>query len=260
MVGARRGPGWAAARDLFTGASCHGCGEPGHLLCGTCRGDLPVAPELVWPRPTPPGLVPPWAAGAYSGLLRELLVAHKEHGQRRLGPVLGVLLARSVAVAAPGPGPLLLVPVPSRPAVLRQRGDDPVGRMVRLAARELARGPTREASVQVAAVLRHRGRAQDQSGLDRTQRRDNMHGALWCPSAQLRRLAGHRGRVLVCDDVLTTGATVREAQRALEAVGVRPAGVAVVAATRRLAAPSGDLDHSAGSCGRGGLPSLPAGG
>jgi predicted amidophosphoribosyltransferase len=46
----------------------------------------------------------------------------------------------------------------------------------------------------------------------------------------------HDGLLVVVDDVITTGATLREAQRALEDAGVRVDALAAVAATRRLAA------------------------
>ena len=54
-----------------------------------------------------------------------------------------------------------------------------------------------------------------------------------CPARAVRRQAGRRAHVVVCDDVITTGATAREAQRALEAAGVTVLAVAAVAATTR---------------------------
>lgn len=241
---------WWAATDLLVGTSCHGCGRPGRLLCGGCRPLLAAEPRVSWPTPTPPGLVTPWAAAPYEGTLRDLLVAHKDRGQRALAGVLGDLLALAVAASLGArlhQAPVLLVPVPSRPGASRRRGDDPLRRVVGRAATALTRAG---AAVDVATVLRHRGRVLDQAGLDGPARRRNLHGALWCPAGRLARLPPGPARVVVCDDILTTGATAREAQRALEAVGVRPVAVATVAATQRRR-PAGDLRHL-----EGGLPGV----
>jgi predicted amidophosphoribosyltransferase len=54
-------------------------------------------------------------------------------------------------------------------------------------------------------------------------------------SGGLRRIArtGHPVTAVICDDVITTGSTAREAQRALEDVGLRVAAIGCVAATRK---------------------------
>ncbi|WP_323791214.1 phosphoribosyltransferase family protein, partial [Nocardioides sp.] len=73
-------------------------------------------------------------------------------------------------------------------------------------------------------------------------RRANLAGSMACASASLRRLARRVGaaHVVVCDDVLTTGATLAEAQRALAAVGLPVLAHACVAATpRRRRTPNG---------------------
>ena len=87
----------------------------------------------------------------------------------------------------------------------------------------------------VADLLLSRGPVEDQAGLGAQQRGDNVRGSMHCPSPALARVRRRWpvAHLLVCDDVVTTGATAREAQRALEAVGLAPVAIAAVAATRR---------------------------
>ncbi len=126
--------------DLVLGAACVGCGRPGRALCAACVERLPTEAVVRWPTPTPVGLVPPFAVGDYDDLLRALVLAHKEHRVLALTRPLGGLLARSVVESRAGPAaPLVLVPVPSRPRAVRQRGHDPTLAMTRAAARVLGR-------------------------------------------------------------------------------------------------------------------------
>jgi predicted amidophosphoribosyltransferase len=221
------------ALDLFLGSRCVGCDLPGRMLCPTCRGSLSDAPRVAWPTPVPDGLVTPWAVEDYDGAVRALVVGHKDRGQWGHRRVLGDLLARAVhgAAADLDPGvPLLLVPVPSRPGAGRRRGYEATAALTRVAASHVRR----HRPAVVAPLLVSRGAA-DQAGLDAGGRAANMAGSMRCPSTSLARVGRRFGRahVVVCDDVLTTGSTAREAQRALEAVGLPPVAVAAVAATRR---------------------------
>ncbi|MEU6385492.1 ComF family protein [Streptomyces bauhiniae] len=212
--------------DLALPTECGGCGSPPAVLCARCRALLERAePRRVRPVPEPPGLPAVYAAAPYAREVRALLLAHKERGALALTGALGGALAGAVwAGLGPGrggsesrAGPVVLVPVPSARWAVRRRGHDPVRRMAVVAA-----GRLRRAGVQarVAGVLRQRRPVADQAGLDARRRRENLAGALEVRAGGAQLLAG--GRVVLVDDLITTGASLAEAARALRAAaGIR---------------------------------------
>jgi predicted amidophosphoribosyltransferase len=137
-----------------------------------------------------------------------------------------------VRAAMAAQGRTVLVPVPSRPAVVRARGHDPMLRVTRAAAGMLRAAG---ADVAVTRLLRQRDAVADQAGLSAGERAANLSGRMAVRGSGLRALARDPVPVtaIVCDDVITTGSTAREAQRALEAVGVPVRAICCVAATRR---------------------------
>ncbi|MDF6042790.1 ComF family protein [Streptomyces sp. JH14] len=211
---------WREIAGLVLPVACGGCGRPRTEVCEDCRAALCGAlPRRVRPTPEPAGLPVVHAAAAYENAVRAVLLAHKERGALPLSRVLGRALAGAVRAGTgqmDGPGPLLLVPVPSARRAVAARGHDPARRIALAAAGELRRGgmPAR-----VVTVLRQRRPVADQSGLGARQRRANLAGALEVVAGGERLLAAER--VVLVDDLLTTGATLTEAARAVDAAGGR---------------------------------------
>ncbi|MEU8348404.1 ComF family protein [Streptomyces sp. NPDC048845] len=217
---------WQEITELVLPADCAGCGEPRTALCGRCRAALSGrAAGPVRPDPVPDGLPPVRAAAPYADEVRAVLLAHKERGALGLSRPLGAALAGAARVAAPGDGPLLLVPVPSARRSVAARGHDPTRRIARSAAAELRRAgrPAR-----LCAALRQRRPVADQSGLSARRRLGNLMGALEAPAPAARWL--REAPVLLVDDLMTTGASLAESARSVRAVGGQVTGAAVVAA------------------------------
>ncbi|MER6014941.1 ComF family protein [Streptomyces bluensis] len=208
---------WQDLTDLVLPAECGGCGRPRTVLCPECRAALRgAAPRRVRPVPEPPGLPVAHAAAPYENAVRAVLLAHKERGALALAAPLGAALAGAVRAGLREAGevrehePVLLVPVPSARTAVRARGHDPARRIALAAAGELRRTGT---AARVLGVLRQRRAVADQSGLNSRQRLDNLAGALAVTDGGGRLLA--EGRVVLVDDVMTTGASLREAARAV---------------------------------------------
>jgi predicted amidophosphoribosyltransferase len=222
--------------ELVLPSSCVCCDRPGVLWCAGCQPDS--APRGADPAPGPAGSVPAlptFAAGEYADELRTALIAYKERGRRQLASPLAGYLADAVdcAVRATGCSPAVLVPIPSSRTAARARGGDHLSR--------LARAVARQTGLPVLPALMLRGAVADSAGLSADQRRRNLAGRLLA-----RAPADGAGQPIVLDDIVTTGATLAEAGRALAAAGWQPAGAAVVAATRLRRAASHPGAHSTG--------------
>ncbi|MGX1564408.1 ComF family protein [Streptomyces sp. NPDC055506] len=220
---------WQDLTDLVLPGECGGCGAPRTVLCAKCRAVLSGAvAHRVRPEPEPPGLPVVHAAARYADEVRATLLAHKERGALVLAGPLGAALAGAVRAglsgARSGPraggawsrgsgAPVLLVPVPSGRRAVRARGHDPARRIALAAAGELRRSGV---PARALGVLRQRRAVADQSGLNSRQRLDNLAGALVVVPGGARLLS--EGPVVLVDDVMTTGASLAEAARAVRSV------------------------------------------
>jgi ComF family protein len=196
---------------------CDGCGAPfeydmGALaLCAACQGRKPAFDRAR-------------AACLYDDNSRDLILKLKHADRTDLAGLFARWIARASADILPELD--AVVPVPLHRWRL-------LGRRYNQAA-EIARPLARHARLAYLpdALLRARA-TQSQSGKSGSGRRRNVAGAFVVAPAWRSRIAGRR--LLLVDDVLTTGATVEGCARALKGAGAARVDVAVIARVKELA-------------------------
>lgn len=247
----------------------YGAGSP---LCEQCLPQLHSALARVERvqvlQPLDGAVVPEVrAASRYEGMMPRALLALKNAGRTDLLPLLGEGLARSVyellrahreglhaEYGSSAPVEVLLVPAPSSAQSVRRRGYSPANLLVQEAARQLNRRLPASVRVRAVDVIGYapRGRRgsgaslssrvgasllgaseakNEQKSLGAVGRAERMHGALRVmePALCADRVS------IICDDVVTTGATASEMVRVLQESGSRVLGVCAVAAVPKKA-------------------------
>lgn len=211
--------------------SCLLCGTSApEILCADCQKDLPRMGGLLCPQcaePTsvgercgrclhrPPHFDRTMAVFRYDFPLDALIQALKYGHQLALAPWLGKRLSDIVEGDYDA-----MLPLPLHPDRLRERGFNQAG--------EIARMVSRSRNLPLALDLLRRERPTDpQAGLAHDQRPANVRNAFACSTD----LSGRR--LLLVDDVMTTGATLDEAARTLKLHGAARVDVAVVARALR---------------------------
>ena len=226
----------SALLDLIFPAKCPFCGRvldrPG--ICDTCRGELPWTEGADALRRGPGGFLcaaPLW----YQGLAREGLHRFKFRGMSSAAAPLGELIAGCAAEHFSGAFDTVTW-VPVSPRRLRQRGYD----QARLLAEDGHRVHTYALSGSVVTptenltladslpLLRKTVHNPAQSGLkEAAARRANVLGVY--EAVDPERISGHR--ILLVDDICTTGATLAECARVLREAGAADVVCAAAALT-----------------------------
>lgn len=229
-----------AAGDLLALAApvdCVCCGAEDRHLCASCAVRIRQitrhpfraesgAPALMDVSGTV--LLPVVAAGVYRDELAQGLLSFKRNGQYQLRCCLGRALAEAVRTAAGGSGECLLVPVPTSTGAYLSRGFSPVHLLLRETTRRLPGLRVADClSKARQSVLQLPG---GQKGLGRGARTQRVRGSMKVRTRARAKVAGRD--CIIVDDVLTTGATVGEAARALHAAGAVVRGAVVLAATQ----------------------------
>lgn len=200
------------------------------VLCLDCFEAL--SPRERWqPVACHPGepLGPTAALGLYQGLWRRAVHLMKFRAHRRLALALGYLMGALALDHAPSRQVDAVVPVPLHPQRAWQRGFNQASLLATGVARVLYR-PIWDGVVARTRVTRQ------QAGLQQRQRLVNVEGAFSVVHPE--RVQGRR--VLLVDDVMTTGATLQSAARSLVEAGAEQVLALVVAEAPIRARPEGD--------------------
>lgn len=210
-----------ALSDLIFPARCLGCRQLGIGICSTCR--VSWHPHIYRTAIAADGFsFPVYSAVAYSPVAQRVLLGAKESALHDADRLILQALSHSLSYFYSEIGIADLVPIPSRKANTRKRGRDFI--------LEQTHAISQSPRVQVRAILSHSRKVKDQTTLNSRSRELNLSQSMSC------REQGDSSStpVIIIDDLVTSGATLREAGRALRRAGYTVTGAVTACVAKPL--------------------------
>ena len=190
-----------ALSQLLFPTRCFGCNAIGLSICSVCRSE--------WHPHYYSTLISQMrvhSAVIYSPTASKILLSAKENGLKAADSLIIDSIVNVIERATFDHHNIRLIPIPSSKSARRRRGRSFIV--------DIAKCVGKETSLPVSDSLEIIRKVLDQTGLQSKSRSKNMDGAF-----ALKRGAFPRGDLILIDDVVTTGATLREAARALTSQG-----------------------------------------
>ena len=193
--------------EILFPARCFGCRALGPTICSKCR--VLWSPHLY--RSTLDSMHV-YSAVLYSPVAKRIILSAKENGVKAADELIIHALTHSLHLLLRDFEIGILVPAPSRKSSNRKRGRDFLS--------EITHSIAESEALESMDLLIHARKVRDQSGLSAHDRNENIDHALAIDRNKLPSL-GVDTDVILVDDLLTTGATLLEARRALKVRGIR---------------------------------------
>ena len=192
--------------QLIFPTRCYGCNSIGLTICASCRREWQPHYYL-----THIQTLKVHSAILYSPTASKIILAAKESGLKGADQLIIDAIVNVLNRANFDLFNVRLVPIPSSKSNSRRRGRNFIA--------DLCNEVSRRTDIPVLPILDFARRVKDQSGLSAHERAVNMKGAFTIAAGVYP-----RGDLILVDDVVTTGATVAEAARALNSHGFHPLG------------------------------------
>ena len=210
-----------ALSELIFPSRCLGCRQLGIGICSQCRASWHphIYRSTVF---TSEFSFPVYSAVAYSLVAQKVLLGAKETALHDADQLIQQALTHSLAYFYSEIGIADLVPIPSRRINTRKRGRN----FILEQTYELSRKPP----VEVRAILSHARRVKDQTTLNSRLREINLSQSMKCAN----QVQSTNIPVIIIDDLVTSGATLREAGRALSAAGYKVIGAVTACVAKPL--------------------------